>query len=45
MPTKHDRIGVVRDRALAEALESVEPLLGAQTPAATAVHDLAIRGA
>ena len=45
MPTKHERIGVVKDEALIEALESVAPLVGVATPAATVVHDLAIRGA
>jgi hypothetical protein len=45
MPTKHERIGVVKDEALIQALESVAPLLGMATPAATRVHDLAIRGA
>ncbi len=45
MPTKHDRIGVVKDQALVEALESVAPLVGPRAPAATVVHDLAIRGA
>jgi len=45
MPSKYDRIGVVRDPALSEALESVAPILGASAPAATVVHDLAIRGA
>jgi hypothetical protein len=45
MPTKHDRIGVVKDEALMEALESVTPLVGAARPSATLVHDLAIRGA
>jgi len=44
MPTKHERIGVVKDEALVEALESVASILGA-APAATQVHDLAIRGA
>lgn len=45
MPTKHERIGVVKDQALLEALESVAPIVGASTPAATVVHDLAVRGA
>jgi len=44
MPTKHERIGVVKDEALQQALESVASIVGA-TPAATVVHDLAIRGA
>ncbi|MGO9751836.1 MAG: hypothetical protein ACLP8S_12155 [Solirubrobacteraceae bacterium] len=45
MPTKHERIGVVKDEALQEALESVAPIVGATTPAARVVHDLAVRGA
>jgi len=45
MPSKHERIGVLKDDALAEALDSVAPLVGAETPAARLVHDLAIRGA
>ncbi len=45
MPTKHARIGVVKDEALQEALESVASIVGTTTPAATVVHDLAIRGA
>ena len=45
MPTKHERIGVVKDQALVEALESIAPLVGPTAPAATVVHDLAIRGA
>ncbi len=45
MPTKHERIGVVKDEALQQALESVASIVGATTPAATVVHDLAIRGA
>ena len=45
MPTKHERIGVVKDAALSQALDSVVPFLGSTTPAATVVHDLAIRGA
>jgi hypothetical protein len=45
MPTKHERIGVVKDEALQEALDSVAPIVGVTTPAATVVHDLAIRGA
>jgi hypothetical protein len=44
MPTKHERIGVVKDEALQEALESVASMVGG-TAAATVVHDLAIRGA
>jgi len=45
MPTKHERIGVVKDEALTEALESVASILAPTLPAATMVHDLAIRGA
>ena len=45
MPTKHERIGVVKDEALQQALESVASIVGVTTPAATVVHDLAIRGA
>jgi hypothetical protein len=45
MPTKHERIGVVKDEALQAALERVAPIVGRTTPAATVVHDLAIRGA
>jgi len=45
MPTKHERIGVVKDAALAQALDSVVPFVGSTAPAATVVHDLAIRGA
>lgn len=45
MPTKHERIGVVKDDALTDALDSVRSIVDAATPAATLVHDLAIRGA
>ncbi|HYM45632.1 MAG TPA: hypothetical protein VES65_05660 [Solirubrobacteraceae bacterium] len=45
MPTRFDRIAVTKDPALTEALDRVTPLLGADRPAATLVHDLAIRGA
>lgn len=45
MPTKHERIGVVKDATLKEALESVAPIVGVATPTAKVVHDLAIRGA
>ncbi len=44
MPTKHPRIPVTADAALAGALARVAPYLGA-LPAARIVHDLAIRGA
>jgi hypothetical protein len=42
--TRFDRIAVTKDPALAEALDRVAPLVGARTPVATLVHDLAIRG-
>jgi hypothetical protein len=45
MPTQHERIGVVKDEELAEALASVSSLVAPQTPAAKLVHDLAVRGA
>jgi hypothetical protein len=45
MPTRHARIPVTRDPALAEALDRVAPLVEPGRPAATLVHDLAIRGA
>jgi hypothetical protein len=45
MPTKYERIGVVRDEALSDALESVAPIVGRDAAAASVVHDLAIRGA
>jgi hypothetical protein len=45
MPTKHERIGVIKDEELSAALESVAPLVEANTPAAALVRDLAIRGA
>jgi hypothetical protein len=44
MPTRYERIGVLKDPALAEALESVAPLV-TPTSAASLVRDLAIRGA
>ena len=44
MPTKHPRIPVTADAALAGALARVAPYTGA-LPAARLVHDLAIRGA
>ncbi len=44
MPTRYERIGVLKDAALEEALESVVPLV-APSSAASLVHDLAIRGA
>jgi hypothetical protein len=43
--TRFDRIAVTKDPALAAALERVTPLFGVEKPAATLVHDLAIRGA
>jgi hypothetical protein len=45
MPTRFARIPVTKDLALAEALDRVAPLVGPDQPAATLVHDLAIRGA
>jgi hypothetical protein len=45
MPTKHERIAVIKDEQLAAALDSVAPLVAADTPTAALVHDLAIRGA
>jgi hypothetical protein len=45
VPTRHERIGVVRDDELSAALESVSGFVSPGTPAATLVHDLAIRGA
>jgi hypothetical protein len=44
MPTKHPRIMVTKDEELADALARVERLFDG-TPAATIVHDLAVRGA
>jgi len=45
MPTRHERIAVVKDEALSEALASVAPIVGGTKPASALVHDLAIRGA
>jgi hypothetical protein len=45
MATRYDRIPVTKDPALAAALDRVTPLVEAGKPAATLVHDLAIRGA
>jgi hypothetical protein len=45
MATRFNRIAVTKDPALAAALDRATPLLGAGKPAATMVHDLAIRGA
>lgn len=45
VPTRFPRIPVTNDLALAAALDSVAPLVGSRQPAATLVHDLAIRGA
>jgi hypothetical protein len=45
MPTKHERIGVIKDEQLAAALDSVAALVDETTPTAALVHDLAIRGA
>jgi hypothetical protein len=45
VPTRFTRIPVTKDLALAEALDRVAPLVEPNQPAATLVHDLAIRGA
>jgi len=45
VPTRFARIPVTKDLALTDALERVAPLLDPDQPAATLVHDLAIRGA
>jgi hypothetical protein len=45
VPTRFTRIPVTKDQALAEALDRVAPLIEAEQPAASLVHDLAIRGA
>jgi hypothetical protein len=45
MATRFDRIAVTKDAVLAEALDRATPLVGAGKPAATLVHDLAIRRA
>lgn len=45
MPTRFVRIPVTKDPALAEALNRVAPLVEPAQPAASLVHDLAIRGA
>jgi hypothetical protein len=45
MPTRFTRIPVTKDLALAEALDRVAPLVKPDEPAASLVHDLAIRGA
>jgi hypothetical protein len=45
MPTRFARIPITKDLALAEALDRVAPLVEPGQPAATLVHDLAIRGA
>ncbi len=46
MPTKHERISVVKDPELAEAIEAARREPGAeQRPAAAIVRDLALRGA
>jgi len=44
VPTKHQRVAVLKDEELAQALERVEALFPG-VPAARVVHDLAIRGA
>lgn len=45
VPTRFARIPVTKDRALAEALDRVVPLIEPEQPTASLVHDLAIRGA
>jgi hypothetical protein len=45
VPTRFARIPVTKDLALAEAMDRVSPLIASNQPAATLVHDLAIRGA
>jgi hypothetical protein len=45
MPTRFARIPVTKDLALAEALDRVAPFVEPDRPAASLVHDLAIRGA
>lgn len=45
VPTQFARIPVTKDRALAEALDRVASLVEPERPAASLVHDLAIRGA
>jgi hypothetical protein len=42
--TRFDRIAVTKDEALATALDRASALIGTGKPAATLVHDLAIRG-
>lgn len=44
MPTHHPRIAVTKDETLADALTSVEAFFPDQ-PAATVVHELAVKGA
>jgi hypothetical protein len=45
MPAEHERIGVIKDEALSDALASVRSIVGEATPIASVVHDLAVRGA
>jgi hypothetical protein len=45
VPTRFARIPVTKDQALADALDRVAPLVEPGRPAASLVHDLAIRGA
>jgi hypothetical protein len=45
MPTRFSRIPVTKDVALTEALDRVAPFIEPSQPAASLVHDLAIRGA
>lgn len=44
MPTKHQRIAVVKDPSLAQALARVAPFYEG-VAVATVVHDLAVKGA
>jgi hypothetical protein len=45
VPTRHERIGVIKDEELSAALDSVSGFMAKGTSAAALVHDLAIRGA
>lgn len=45
VPTRFARIPVTKDLALTEALDRVAPFIEPEQPAASLVHDLAIRGA
>jgi hypothetical protein len=44
IPTKHPRIPITKDHALADALDTVTPYFPDKKPA-TLVHDLALKGA